>query len=68
MGDEYCPACRGHGTDVHECKELESVVIPRRDLVWLLLWASPAGCIGPERAAHIATAAGIDLLAEAERP
>lgn len=32
----YCPACSGHGTDVHECEEHLSVVVPEADLRHLL--------------------------------
>lgn len=36
MTGGYCPACRGHGTNVHECAELESVVVRRADVKHLL--------------------------------
>ena len=32
----YCPACSGHGTNVHECAESRSVVVLASDLAWLL--------------------------------
>jgi hypothetical protein len=34
--DRYCPACRGHGTNVHECESLKSAVVPAADLLVLL--------------------------------
>lgn len=46
--------------------ETNTVTLPRRDLVWLLLEVMPTG-FGAERAGKIAAAAGIDLAAEAER-
>jgi hypothetical protein len=42
------------------------VLVPRRDLVWLLLEVVTQG-YGPERAPRIANAAGIDLYEEATR-
>lgn len=32
----YCPACSGHGTNVHECADNLSVVVPADDLEELL--------------------------------
>jgi hypothetical protein len=34
--ENYCPACRGHGTNVHECAELRSAVVRAADLVHIL--------------------------------
>jgi hypothetical protein len=33
---DYCPACRGHGTNVHECEELRSAVVRASDLQHIL--------------------------------
>lgn len=34
--EDYCPACQGHGTDVHECEALRSAVVRAADLEHIL--------------------------------
>lgn len=36
MTTDYCPACRGHGTDVHECEEFKSAVVRASDIQHIL--------------------------------
>lgn len=49
LNDPYCPACMGHGTDVHECEGKMSVVVPADDIQEVVNWwrgatEAPGGC------------------------
>lgn len=53
MTADYCPACSGHGTNVHECEEHKSVVVPADDIEEVVNWwrgatEAPGGCSAME--------------------